>query len=501
MDTYDHLADNFEQLDLFRDVQLQKVFPDGKTFVDCVPMKPLAELNTEYLLQKDQPGFSIAAFVARWFTLPVPMQQSYVLKQGSTVQEHIEALWDVLVRPSVAAAGSRIALHHPFVVPGGRFGEMYYWDTFFTMLGLQVSGRKPVLAGIVANFAALIDTYGYIPNGTRTYFLGRSQPPYFSMMVSLLADESGDEIYQQYLPQLETEYRFWMKGMDAIDDAEDASMHVVRLPGGEYLNRYCDEHDTPRPESYREDIELGKAAKDPVALFKHLRAGAESGWDYSSRWFTEPEQLETIHTNDILPVDLNCLLWNLESVIAKAHEIGGSTEPGATYRKLAEKRAAAIRRYCWDSKRQFYFDYDYINCSFTPHYTLAAATPLFFNLASQDEGEAVAEVLKDQFLRDGGLVTTLKVTGQQWDAPNGWAPLQWIAVIGLENYGLSELAGIIARRWIAVNTKVFERTGKLMEKYNVVDVDLAAGGGEYLGQDGFGWTNGVLMGLIKRYGG
>ena len=100
----------------------------------------------------------------------------------------------------------------------------------------------------------------------------------------------------------------------------------------------------------------------------------------------------------------------------------------------------------------------------------------------------------------GGVVTTLKQTGQQWDAPNGWAPLQWMTVMGLENYGYNALAVDIAGRWIRLNTAVFERSGKLMEKYNVEDTSLLAGGGEYEGQDGFGWTNGVLLALIKKYG-
>jgi alpha,alpha-trehalase len=108
--------------------------------------------------------------------------------------------------------------------------------------------------------------------------------------------------------------------------------------------------------------------------------------------------------------------------------------------------------------------------------------------------------VKEKFLKAGGLTSTLESTGQQWDAPNGWAPLQWMAIMGLENYGYHSLAAEIAKRWIKLNTDVFKRTGKLMEKYNVVDTHLEAGGGEYAGQDGFGWTNGVLLALIKKYG-
>jgi len=124
---------------------------------------------------------------------------------------------------------------------------------------------------------------------------------------------------------------------------------------------------------------------------------------------------------------------------------------------------------------------------------------LFFNIATHEQAHKVADCLATNFLKDGGLLTTLHTSGQQWDAPNGWAPLHYIAIKGLENYGLSALAETIAGRWIALNKTVFARTGKLMEKYNVMDTNLEAGGGEYPGQDGFGWTNGVLLNLMKHY--
>jgi alpha,alpha-trehalase len=131
--------------------------------------------------------------------------------------------------------------------------------------------------------------------------------------------------------------------------------------------------------------------------------------------------------------------------------------------------------------------------------SLAASATLFFGIATQPQADAIAFTLENEFLKNGGLVTTLHNTGQQWDAPNGWAPLQWMSIIGLEKYNYTELASTIASRWIQLNKDVFTRTGKLMEKYNVVDTHLEAGGGEYEGQDGFGWTNGVLLALMKKF--
>ena len=126
-------------------------------------------------------------------------------------------------------------------------------------------------------------------------------------------------------------------------------------------------------------------------------------------------------------------------------------------------------------------------------------SPLFFSIANQKQADLVKETLEQQFLKAGGLTSTLYNTHQQWDAPNGWAPLQWISIVGLENYGHHKLGKDIATRWVNLNTRVYRSTGKLMEKYNVADIHLEAGGGEYNAQDGFGWTNGVLLGLIKKY--
>ncbi|RYY57767.1 MAG: alpha,alpha-trehalase TreF [Chitinophagaceae bacterium] len=489
----------YEQYHLFRDVQMQQVFPDGKTFVDCRPREPMELLEDRYLREKHLPGFSLKQFVDDHFEVPVPMQQDYVLKPGSTVREHIEALWDKLVRPQSDGTGSKLALPYKFVVPGGRFGEMYYWDTYFTMLGLQVSGRRDVLQGIVDNFSHLIDSVGYIPNGTRNYFIGRSQPPYFSLMLRLLADETGDISLRRYLPQLEKEYQFWMKGVGEMGPDDRAALHVVRMENGELLNRYKDENDTPRPESYREDVEMAQG-RDERQVYRDLRAGAESGWDFSSRWFRDGKSFDTIHTTEIIPVDLNCLLWHLEQTLSDTFGLAGNAQEKARYEVLAANRRDAINRYLWDELKGFYFDYDFVAGAGTGALTIAAATPLYFGLATAEQAKLVSMVIEERFLVDGGVLTTLEQSGQQWDAPNGWAPLQWITIRGLDRYGFTGLAAEIAHRWIRLNTQVFERTGKLMEKYNVVNASLDAGGGEYEGQDGFGWTNGVLLKLMQLYG-
>jgi len=486
--------------DLFSEVQLQQVFPDGKTFPDCLPKYPLQDIYEKYLHERNLPSFDIKDFVKENFALPHIYASNYKTDITESVQKHIEHLWDVLTRMPGNEQSSLIPLPNPYIVPGGRFGEIYYWDSYFTMLGLQVSRRVEMIQNTADNFSYLIDKIGYIPNGNRVYFKGRSQPPFYSLVIQLLREEKGSDILVKYLPQLEKEYNFWMRGHDSLDEHNKARDRVVCMPDGALLNRYWDEHDTPRPESYREDIELAhQAGKNPQEIYRHLRAAAESGWDFSSRWFKHGNSFESIHTTDIIPVDLNCLLFFLEQTLGEACKFAGRKQESSSYYSLAARRKAAIQQYCWNEDEQFYTDYDHKEGVKRKNITLAGMFPLFFGMATIEQAERASVVLHMQLLKHGGCVTTAETSGQQWDSPNGWAPLQYITVKALEQYGMLSLAAEIAKRWINLNIKVYKATGKLMEKYNVVDTHLLAGGGEYPSQDGFGWTNGVLLKLMRMY--
>ena len=488
---------------LFADVELKAVFPDSKTFADCIPNAPVAIILADYDKARQSPGFNLKAFVLQHFTLPITPASGYVSQAGQTAQQHILDLWPVLTRPGQKTGqpvGSLIPLPKPYVVPGGRFREIYYWDSYFTMLGLQVSGRGATIRNMVDNFAYLIRTFGFIPNGSRTYFLGRSQPPFFSFMVNLLSEVQGRRVLLDYLPQLQQEYDFWMDGKGQLTAQKPAYRRVVRLAEGIYLNRYYDDLTTPRPESYKEDVLLARRLNRPAdapTLYRHIRAGAESGWDFSSRWFGDGRTLATIHTTDFIPIDLNCLLINLERTLAEGYRLKGDPQRAATYDRLAGQRRNAILRYCWDTKRQFFFDYDFVARKLSAVYSLAGVCPLFVKVALPQQAQAVARVLQRDFLKPGGLTTTLTRTGEQWDAPNGWAPLQWLAIRGLRNYNITKLADQIKTRWVAENLRVYKASGKMVEKYDVVNT-AAAKGGEYPNQDGFGWTNGVLLRLLKE---
>lgn len=489
----------YEAHPLFEDVQLGAVFPDSKTFVDCIPLQPLLTIMDAYREQHNRAGFDLAAFVAQHFRIPTPAGSSYIHQKSRPVEEHLAMLWQHLTRMPADETGSLIQLPLPYIVPGGRFGEIYYWDSFFTMLGLPLTGQTTMLENMVSNFAYLIRHIGYIPNGNRTYYIGRSQPPFFTQMLRLLMRTKGNDVLPGYLEPLELEYAWWMSEAGSLKEP-GAILQTVYMPGGELLNRYWDAYDTPRPEAYRQDVELAAHSAQPDHLiYRHLRAGAASGWDFSSRWFLDPDSFGSINTTNIIPVDLNCLLYQQEQLIAQGADMTAQREKAELFRQKAGNRAAAIQRYCWDDKQEFYFDYNFVVQSRCSSRTLAAAFPLFARIARAEQATHVARQLADDFLKPGGLLTTLHASGQQWDAPNGWAPLQWVAIQGLEAYGFTQLAREIAARWISLNRKVYQRSGKMMEKYNVADTSLDAGGGEYAGQDGFGWTNGVYLDLTHKY--
>ncbi|MEM1122499.1 MAG: alpha,alpha-trehalase TreF [Bacteroidota bacterium] len=486
--------------ELFEQVQMQQVFPDGKTFVDCTPKFTADEIMSKYEKAKGQSDFDLEAFVLDNFEKPKQYASGFQADTSKSVRKHINSLWPILTRqPDADNPGSLIGLPNEYIVPGGRFGEIYYWDSYFTMLGLQVAGKTDMIENMVKNFAYIIDKVGFIPNGNRTYFLTRSQPPFFARMVQTLAEQKGDQVYAEFLPQLTKEYNFWMDGVDKVSADSPTYKKVVRLPNGTILNRYWDKGNFPRAESYREDVETIEESDRPdEQVFSDLRAACESGWDFSSRWFGDPMELHTIETTHIIPVDLNALLYNLEMVLAKGYSLVEDNEKSTLFQQKADNRKAALLDICWSAEKGYFLDYNFIKQQFTKVPSLAGMYPLTFKMATAEQAKKSAAFVKSNFLMPGGVVSTLVDNGQQWDYPNGWAPLQWMTIEGLRHYDENDLAKTIKDRWVALNTKVYKNTGKLVEKYNVVDLSLEAGGGEYPVQDGFGWTNGVLLRLISE---
>ena len=489
--------------ELFVAVQTSRVYADSKTFVDCVPLREPQAIVEEYLATRDDPGFDLSRFVHARFRAETPPANHYVSDPDQPLPAHIDGLWDVLTRhPHEHPRGSSLLpLPGPYVVPGGRFGEMYYWDSYFTMLGLAESGRHDLLRSMADDFAWLIDCHGHVPNGNRTYYLSRSQPPVFALMVTLF-ERHGVHDALRYLPQLRREHDYWTREGGDLRPGE-ARGRCVRMSDGTLLNRYWDDRDDPREEEYLEDVTTARAqsSRPEREVYRDLRAAAASGWDFSSRWCDEGAGLAGTRTTSIVPVDLNAFLHALETQIARLAAEDGDDATAARFRALADARRAAMQRWLWDEEAGVFLDYDLLRDRRRSALTCASAAPLYVGLATPEQAARSTAAFRGRLLREGGIATSLSASGEQWDDPNGWAPLQWLAIAGCRRYGQHDFADELRRRWLATVGSLYRREAKLVEKYvleHAPEGAVGGGGGEYPLQDGFGWTNGVTRRLLRE---
>ena len=490
--------------DLFEVIQSSSVFTDSKTFVDSIPRKKNNEIIKEFQQLRDSNIFNPKDFISENFSIPQEEKIILDLPSNRSMEEHIELLWKFLERPAGKNGDKQstlIPLPNPYIIPGGRFREIYYWDTYFTMQGLLACGMTNIVENMLNNFVYLIEYIGHIPNGNRIYYVSRSQPPFFAAMVHSVSEYKNDSNWQlKYLDPIESEYEYWMKGENKKLKEGETSDKIVGVENNKVLNRYFDAETIPREESYSEDVETAnKLNKNERGKFyRNIRAAAESGWDFSSRWFEDESLLSKCIASEIIPVDLNCLLYFYEKKLSEMYSLKQMKSLSDKYSIKSIQRRDLINRIFWNRDKNFYFDYSLKTKNTTNTFSLAACYPLFFEIADSEKATSVANLIENKFLKPGGVITTLNYTGQQWDAPNGWAPLQYITIKGLRNYGFNKLANEIKYRWLELNKNVFDRTKKMFEKYNVEDISFSAGGGEYPLQDGFGWTNGVAIALLKE---
>lgn len=474
---------------LFSAVQERRILGDGKIFVDAAPRRPVADIMADFAAFHGDDA-ALRGFITTNFDLPPQVSEVATTTTKLPLREHIRAMWPALAREPSRSDASALAVRHRHVVPGGRFREIYYWDSFFTMLGLLRDGEVELAEGIVDAMTDLIEEHGHVPNGARTYFVGRSQPPLFHMMVSLLGKQPAD-VAARRLAAMKREHSWWMDGAETLKPGS-RTRRVAMLADGSVLNRYWDPRATPRDESWGEDVETARESNRPTGhVYRELRAGAESGWDFSSRWLDGPH-LASIRTTTIAPVDLNAFLHGLETAIA----VSGDAD-AKKYAERADARRDAMNRHLWSDDLGYYCDLDLVTQTIRPQPTAAGLAPLLSGAANHVQADACARLVAEQLLAPGGLRTSLIESGEQWDKPNGWAPLQWIAAVGLRRFGHEVLADTIARRWIATVERVFARTGLIFEKYDIETCGVGAGG-EYTAQIGFGWTNGVTADFIDN---
>jgi len=617
-------------------VQFSGLFNDSKTFVDMPMLFDPADIVKDFNTLPDYSQATIVKFLDRNFA---PVCTDMLLWSPPDYREHpkfaknitdvklrdwaldVHSLWNLLGRqmdPDVALHPRQhtlLPLRSPhMIVPGGRFCEFYYWDTYWIIRGLLVSGMVDTARMVVDNLLGLVEDYGFIPNGSRRYYLNRSQPPMLTKMVRAVFDVTGDkEWLRSVMPTLELEYAYWMHPNRVV---------VIEAgPNSFRMNKYYTNWTHPRPESFVQDemtawmlwkqlhngsevaytpeaaahhaknfatmhaqnlaaqdlrgaaeqlrFTAGAAAgadlRAPLPnpphpmhdnapriqeLYAQLAAAAETGWDFSSRWFEDRNNLTSVETMDLVPVDLNAIMYAVELDLSSFALTLGDQDRSAEFSVSATLRREAIYNVLWNATASQWQDYHIDQKEWRTEVVLSNFIPLWtkcYDTALVDEGAVVSALLQSGLVMPGGVATTLNNNTQQWDFPNAWAPLQWMLIEGLRsaNYRTdsttadftlynssalapgepapahacdivkpetwykddlwcfpsgAEISDAMGMRWLLANFVAYNRTGFMLEKYYAPEVGGLGAGGEYELQKGFGWTNGVALELLQRYG-
>jgi alpha,alpha-trehalase len=483
--------------ELYARVESEQLFPDSKSFADAQPLRAPALILRDYRAAVRADRTQLAAFVQQNFAPPI--QWPELPPANLDLSHYIAALWPLLTRPSSQPPEYASSLGVPFayVVPGGRLRELHYTAAYFMMLGLLRDGRRDLAQGVLDDCAALINRFGHVPAGTRTYYLSRSGLPLFYRMIELLYPQDPAAGYASYLPELKREYSFWMHGAAGLAPGH-ASEHVVALADGTLLNRFWDALGEPRDEAFREDTLLASHAKrDAAGLYRDLRAAAESGWGLSTRWLADPAHPESVQTTALLPIDLNSLLFGLERAIAAGCERRADQVCTGEFLAHAWHRKQAIDRYLWSAADGRYLDYNWQQGRASNVVSAAMLYPLFTGIASREQAGAVALLADQRLLGEEGIAAISPWGAHPGSAPDVWGPLQWIAVQALERYGQQGMAQTIAERWLGYVQHDFSLTGQLRERF-AADGLYAAPGDEGLPDASLGAMAGVVRALLPE---
>ncbi|XP_064093188.1 trehalase-like [Macrobrachium nipponense] len=519
-------------------VQMARVFNDSKHFVDMslkrspvetldafhdfirnVGQNPTKEQVEEFVRNNfNEPGSEFEPWVPDdWIPNP-EFLDGVVDPQLQNWGRHLHELWKSLGRKISTEVQdepekySQIFVEHPVIVPGGRFREFYYWDSYWTIDGLLLSGMDKTVRGMLQNFLEMVETYGMVPNGGRRYYTRRSQPPYLIPMFHLYMEHTNDiDFLRENIDLLEKEFQFWENNRSVIVTDNEGKAHTIA--------HYISEVGEPRPESYREDYDLAEnlnsEAKDQ--LYVELKSGAESGWDYSTRWIvnngSNKGSLKDLKVTSIAPVDLNSLLCVNARFLSEFYRRVGNYTKEKYYDDLATVKNTTMAELFWDKTDGVWYDFDIKTQQKRRYFYMSNIHPIWSGCYGQEDSRAhtmekVISYLKANKAIDyvGGVPTSLENSGQQWDFPNAWAPLQHILILGVYNarpihHEAENLAFSLAEKWIRNNWLAYTQStpNAMFEKYSVERLGLPGGGGEYDVQLGFGWSNGVAMRLLTIF--
>lgn len=520
-------------------VQELKIFPDSKFFVD-MPLKadPVTTLRDFYELGNKTKDIKILTeFVHTHFDAPghelvevypedwVPFPNSFTHIEDYRLRRwalHLHRIWRDLcrrVKDDVRVHQERYSLFyvpHNFIIPGGRFREFYYWDSYWILKGLLFSEMYDTAKGVILNLVFMVDKHGFVPNGGRVYYLSRSQPPLLTQMVYEYLLATGDlNFVREVLPFLEKEMKFWNlhRARSYLDSETKQELF-------QYY-QYRAAMKFPRPESYREDMELVKGLSTDAEreqVWSNVASAAETGWDFSTRWFAQEgpgmHDMKSIRTWSIVPVDLNAFMCVNMRILASFFEIFGDFQKKHEYYKRYQNMRLAMKTLHWNETDGIWYDYDLERKAHSNVYYVSNALPLYAKCYEEEDDVSTAHHVYKYLKREGvlnftkGIPTSLAMGSiQQWDKENAWPPMVHMIIEGFRTSGdpfLMKVAENMATQWLVVNYKSYVNTYAMFEKYNASmmnEEECAAGsGGEYEVQKGFGWTNGVILDLLEKYG-
>jgi alpha,alpha-trehalase len=504
---------------------------DSKSIVDRATKKPadqvlvaLENLNEDNLVEIEafvvaylyNPGVEIKkANLTDWQEEPAFLEK---LKSDELKSffKSINKIWLDLYKKfdesmlEEGCVSSHLPMKHSFVVPGGRFIEMYYWDTYWTIEGLLVCGMLTTVRQMIENFIYFIQLFGFIPNGSRVYYLNRSQPPYFSQIVFTYLEhvlnsdslslrdkqEIKNFVLDEALSAMIKEYEFWMT--ERVVKIKSNNNRALKL------NIYKANTTKPRPESYFEDIQTAISLSDELKekLFQDIASGAESGYDFSSRWFNNSMKLNSIETTDIIPVDLNAILYRAEQIISKLSYMKDDFATWKLFKHRAARRKLAINTILWSEQNKCWLDFNIKkNSPQSDNFYISNFSPLWFGIKPPngiDEREIVNLHLKNAILDYNGVPCSYVYSYEQWDFPNVWAPNQISLVEMLLRFD-RQLALALAKKFFNSIYSGWKANETFFEKYNALQPGKRGTGGEYEVQSGFGWTNGVALRLLEIF--
>lgn len=411
--------------------------------------------------------------------------KSALSRQELNLWHHIDSLMPSSVRVHTADGNDLVGMPKPYSVPAvrGAMQEMYYWDTYFTNLGLLSLGDVEQAKNNVADILYLINRFGYMPNGSNMALLNRSQPPYASLMVADIYDVTHDKQWlASCLPTLEKEYAFWMEKRIAPNGLNRYGHNAT---DAELISFY----DAISGRLKENEADVAKADADKIARGAHWMAEAESGWDFNPRF--------SQHCLDFNPVDLNANLYIYETYFVRFYKILGK-QGAKVWEQRAKQRKSLINKYCYNPADGLFYDYDFVNGQRSQVLSGGIFNLLNARLVSKAQAKAVLNRALPRLEAEHGIVaceegTFKRPVTYQWDYPNCWAAINCMAVRGLKNYGFASAAKRIARKYVDSNARHFEKYGMLYEKYNAVtgDRDAAA---EYGTPGNFmGWTAGAVL--------